>query len=207
MAIANKKAGGRGKVYGYARVSTANQQRGSSLTTQRMKLKGFGAEKIICETGSGAIERPKLDKLLSQLQRGDTLLVYRFDRIARNTRHLLEIVDDLVARGIGFKSVSENVDISTPVGKLFLTFMGAIAELERATIKERTEQGYRLYIQQGGKVGRKPIDGNRLRLAKRLLLEGQNYIDVAKQTGISSKTLYRYFPSREMDRIKGKVCA
>lgn len=190
-------------IYGYIRVSTSGQERGTSLSTQRARLKEQGADKIVSETRSGAsTDRPELAKLLSKLVKGDTLLVYRFDRLARNTRHLLEIVEDLTARGIEFKSVSENIDTSTPTGKMFLTVMGAIAELERATIKERTEQGYRAYIENGGKVGRRATDQDRLNLAKRLLLEGQRYADVAKQTNIPAKTLYRHFPSREIDRLR-----
>ncbi|STZ07710.1 DNA-invertase hin [Moraxella caprae] len=194
-------------IYGYIRVSTSGQERGTSLSTQRARLKEQGADKIVSETRSGAsTDRPELAKLLSKLVKGDTLLVYRFDRLARNTRHLLEIVEDLTARGIEFKSVSENIDTSTPTGKMFLTVMGAIAELERATIKERTEQGYRAYIENGGKVGRRATDQDRLNLAKRLLLEGQRYADVAKQTNIPAKTLYRHFPSREIDRLRdGKL--
>lgn len=187
-------------IYGYIRVSTQGQERGTSLATQRKKLKEHGADKIISETKSGAsIDRPELTGLLSKLSKGDTLLVYRFDRLARNTRHLLEIVEGLEAKGVYFKSVTENIDTNTPMGKMFLTVMGAIAELERATIRERTEQGYRQYIENGGKVGRKMTDPARLSLAKRLLLEGQTYQSVAKQTGVSAKTLYRHFPSRDID--------
>lgn len=139
-------------IYGYIRVSTSGQEFGTSLSTQRARLKEQGADKIV----SGARTAWSLSDCSLSLSRA-TRYWFRFDRLARNTRHLLEIVEDLTARGIEFKSVSENIDTSTPISKMFLTVMGAIAELERATIKERTEQGYRAYIENGGRLADEPL--------------------------------------------------
>lgn len=182
-------------IYGYARVSTAGQGRdGTSLDTQKDQLGRAGATHIVCEVMSGAVaNRPKLDELLNTLRAGDTLLVCRFDRLARSTRHLLDIVDTLNGRGVHFKSLHEQIDTTTPQGKLFLTIMGALGEFERDLIKERTQQGIQRYRDNGGLMGRPPIVQDRLDLARELLERGENYTQVAKKTGISRSSLYRYF--------------
>lgn len=181
-------------IYGYARVSTAGQERGgTSLTTQSEQLTTAGATHIVCEVMSGAVaNRPKLDELLGTLQAGDTLLVCRFDRLARSTRHLLDIVDTLNGRGVHFRSLHEQIDTTTPQGKLFLTLMGALGEFERELIKERTQQGIQRYRDNGGLMGRPPIVQDRLALARELLGRGETYTQVAKKTGISRSSLYRH---------------
>jgi DNA invertase Pin-like site-specific DNA recombinase len=125
---------------GYARVSTGEQ----TLDLQLDALKAAGCGKVYQETASGArAERPVLDEVLSYLRKGNTLVVWRLDRLGRSLKHLIEVVAALAERGIGFKSLTEQIDTTTPGGKLiFHVFVfGALAEFERDLIRERTHAG------------------------------------------------------------------
>jgi DNA invertase Pin-like site-specific DNA recombinase len=139
-------------VIGYARVSTTGQ----TLEGQVQSLTSAGADRVVEETGSGGNrERPALRKLLKGIRRGDVLLVVRIDRLARSVAHLLEVIEDLERKGAGFRSLGDPVDTTTPQGKFTLQILGAVAELERALIRERTMAGLET-ARKAGRVGGNP---------------------------------------------------
>ncbi|WP_439576677.1 recombinase family protein [Elioraea sp.] len=126
------------RLIGYARVSTAEQD----LAAQRAALEAAGCAEIVEETASGADPgRPALGRLLARIGRGDTLVVARLDRLARSLAHLLAVIAQLQARGVGFRSLSDPIDTAGPSGTLVLQILGAVAEFERALIRERTRAG------------------------------------------------------------------
>jgi DNA invertase Pin-like site-specific DNA recombinase len=176
---------------GYARVSTREQ----TLDLQLDALKAAGCGKVYTETASGAkAERPVLDEVLSYLRKGDTLVVWRLDRLGRSLQHLIEVVAQLAERGIGFKSLTEQIDTTTPGGKLVFHVFGALAEFERDLIRERTQAGLAAARARGRLGGRprKLADGKQLELARTLYEGGQTDIDTICATlGISRATLYR----------------
>jgi DNA invertase Pin-like site-specific DNA recombinase len=123
---------------GYARISTAEQD----LAAQRSALAAAGCAEIVEETASGAeAARPALARLLARIGRGDTLVVARLDRLARSLAHLLAVIARLEARGVGFRSLADPIDTAGPSGTLVLQILGAVAEFERALIRERTRAG------------------------------------------------------------------
>lgn len=139
-------------VIGYARVSTTGQ----TLEGQVQSLSDAGADRVIEETGSGGNrERPALRKLLKGIKRGDVLLVVRIDRLARSVAHLLEVIEELERKGAGFRSLGDPVDTTTPQGKFTLQILGAVAELERALIRERTMAGLET-ARKAGRIGGNP---------------------------------------------------
>src|SRR4051795_7807653 len=137
---------------GYARVSTDDQ----NLDLQRDALKTAGCEQIFTDTVSGTKDtRPGLEEALSHLRAGDTLVVWRLDRLGRSLRHLIDTVTDLQERGIGFKSLTESIDTTTSGGKLVFHIFGALAEFEREIIRERTKAGLTA-ARARGKTGGRP---------------------------------------------------
>lgn len=131
-------------IIGYARVSTAKQAgEGTSLETQCRRLKEAGAEKVIQDGGrSGATtDRPGLAELRAAVRQGDTVLVTKLDRLGRSTKDLLSIVEDWSEQGIAFRCIDQGLDFSGPSGRFLLTLLGAVAELERSMILERTAAG------------------------------------------------------------------
>lgn len=127
-----------GRLIGYARVSTDEQ----ATEAQEIELRSAGCAVIVQEHGSGASRaRPALSKLLREINAGDTLVVVRLDRLARSVSHLLEVIEDLTARNAHFRSLRDPIDTSTPQGMFSLQVLGAVAQLERALISERTKAG------------------------------------------------------------------
>src|SRR5215211_5367331 len=127
-----------GHLLGYARVSTADQQ----PQLQVDALERAGCYRVFTETASGArSDRPVLEQVLDQLRRGDTLVVWKLDRLGRSLRHLVDTVTELAERGIGFRSLQEAIDTTTPGGKLVFHVFAALAEFERDLIRERTTAG------------------------------------------------------------------
>ena len=125
-----------GRLIGYARVSTDEQ----ATQAQEMELRSAGCETIVQEHGSGASRaRPALSKLVLDIGAGDTLVVVRLDRLARSVSHLLDVIEDLTAKGAHFRSLRDPIDTSTPQGMFSLQVLGAVAQLERALISERTK--------------------------------------------------------------------
>ncbi len=175
----------------YARVSTDDQD----LSLQRDALTGVNCERIFTDTMSGGkAERPGLGEVLDFCRPGDTLVVWRLDRLGRSLPHLIETIADLAARGIGFKSLTEQIDTTTPGGKLIFHVFGALAEFERDLIRERTNAGLAAARARGRTGGRpkKLADQRTLALARSLYEGGQTDIaTICKTLGISRATLYR----------------
>jgi DNA invertase Pin-like site-specific DNA recombinase len=175
---------------GYARVSTTDQ----SLDLQLAALDQAGCQRIFREKVSGAQrQRPELQRLLDQLRPGDTVTVWRLDRLARSTRDLLEIMEALRAAGASFRSLSEPwADTTSPAGKMIMTVFAGIAEFERALIRERTGAGRRAARARGVRFGRPPkLTPEQAALALRLIEEGQSVREVAKTFQVDGTTLYR----------------
>ena len=181
-------------VYGYARVSTKGQAKdGNSLEGQETELREAGAEIIFSDAFTGTkAHRPELDKLLSQIQEGDKLIVTKLDRIARSVTQGIELVNALIEKGVIVHILNMGIMDNTPTGKLIRTIMLAFAEFERDMIVERTQEGKAIAKQKPDykegrpkKFGRKQIE---LALS---LLEENSYKQVEEQTGISKSTLIR----------------
>lgn len=183
-----------GTLIGYARVSTQDQ--GTEM--QRVALEAAGCARIYEETASGAQrDRPQLAAALDYLRPGDTLVVWRLDRLARSLKQLIETVEALEKRGVHFRSLTENIDTSTPNGRLTFHLFGALAEFERSLIRERTMAGLAA-ARARGRVGGRPrgLTEQKQRVARSLLAAGDLTVsEVAAQVGVSPATLYRYFPA------------
>ncbi|KON68882.1 resolvase [Peribacillus butanolivorans] len=178
-------------IIGYGRVSTKDQD----LALQEEKLKEYGCEKIFMEKESGAkSDRKELAKALDYLREGDKLVVYKIDRLARSTFDLQKIAKGLQDRGIVLVFIKENIDFSTPNGKLMFTMLGAIAEFERDLIKDRTAEGRERAKAQGKHMGRKGKDEKDVKKALKLYEEresnGLSVNDIAKMTGVPRSTIY-----------------
>ncbi|MEB9458393.1 recombinase family protein [Bacillus anthracis] len=176
---------------GYARVSTKEQE----LDIQVDKLTAYGCEKIFKEKQSGAkSDREELAKVMDYLREGDTLVVYKIDRLARSTFDLHKIARDLEAKGIGLVFIKENIDFTTPAGKLMFTMLGAIAEFERDLINERTAEGRERAKLQGKHMGRKGKDEKQIKQAVNLFLNrdenGLSVNDIVKMTSVPRSTIY-----------------
>ena len=183
----------RAMLVGYARISTADQ----SPALQRDALEAAGCGRIFEETASGSKrERPQLQAALDWMREGDTLVVWRLDRLARSTRQLIETVEDLGGRGIGFKSLAEAIDTTTEGGRLVFHVFGALAEFERSLIVERTRVGLEAARARGRVGGRPPsLDDSAVAVAGVLLRDPSIPIrEVARRVGVSRATLYSYFP-------------
>jgi DNA invertase Pin-like site-specific DNA recombinase len=175
---------------GYARVSTADQ----NLDLQHDALAEAGCEKVFDDKASGARDdRPGLAAALSHCRPGDTLTVYKLDRLGRTMRGLVELVADLARRKIEFRSLSDGIDTTTTMGRFTFHLLGAIAEMERDLIRERTNAGLAAARARGRKGGRKPLLTPKKLDAARALLQdrNRNVGEVAKQLGVGRTTLYR----------------
>ena len=176
---------------GYARVSTADQ----SMALQDDALRAAGCEKVFTDTASGAsTTRPGLEAALAYLRPGDTLCVWKLDRLGRSLRHLIEVVNDLHRRQISFRSLQEAMDTSTSGGQLIFHVFGALAEFERELIRERTQAGLTA-ARARGRFGGRPrvMTVQTLRMARQLLADPHQSInEVCKILQVSRATLYRY---------------
>jgi DNA invertase Pin-like site-specific DNA recombinase len=179
---------------GYARVSTQDQ----TLNLQKDALEKLGCTKIFTDTASGTkSERKGLDEALEYVREGDTLVVWRLDRLGRSLKHLIETITELNNRKIGFKSIQENIDTTTSGGKLIFHIFGALAEFERDIIRERTQAGLtaaRARGRLGGRPKAKALNTpKKITLAQSLYNDKNNTIDeICKTLNISRATLYRY---------------
>ena len=188
---------------GYARISTPDQ----SLDLQRDALTAAGCEQIFEDVASGAKdERRGLAEAIAYARDGDTLTVGKLDRLGRSLKHLIETVNQLQAKGIGFASVQENIDTTTSGGKLIFHVFGALAEFERELIRERTQAGLKAARARGKQGGRPPkMTAAQIDMAKRLMADPQISIDRICQTmNISRSTLYRYCPSPFTQKARAK---
>ena len=178
---------------GYARVSTDQQDHALQLDA----LRAAGCDKLFVETASGTrTDRPELAKALEQARQGDVLVVWRLDRLARSLRHLIDIADDLNRRGVALKSITENIDTTTPSGRFMFNILGALSSMEREIIVERTRAGLVAAAARGRRGGRPAaLDASKIRAAKAMLASGNmSAIEVAQQLGCAPSTLYRHLP-------------
>jgi DNA invertase Pin-like site-specific DNA recombinase len=176
---------------GYARVSTDEQ----NLDLQLSALNAAGCEQLYTDKVSGTkATRPGLTEALSHLRAGDTLVVWRLDRLGRSLRHLIDTVTDLQEREVGFKSLQEAIDTTTSGGKLVFHIFGALAEFEREIIRERTKAGLTAARSRGKTGGRpKALTEKQVEMLRHLAADKERSIkDICKTLGISRKTFYRY---------------
>lgn len=171
--------------FGYARVSTADQSLGLQLDA--LTAAGVPAENITREHASGArADRPELAELLARLGEGDRLSVWRLDRLARSTRHLLELTDQLRDRGVEFRSLRDAIDTATPTGRFFFTVTSALAELEADLTRERTRAGLAAAKSSGKRLGRpSTLTAVQARHIRQLLALGYSHRQAAESMGIS----------------------
>ena len=178
---------------GYARVSTQEQD----LALQLDALQTAGCTKVFEEKASGAQrDRPALQAALGYMRQGDTLVVWKLDRLARSIKQLIETVEDLGSRGIGFRSLTEAIDTTTSGGKLVFHLFAALAEFERGVIRERTLAGLQAARARGRTGGRPPaLKAKDLAAAKAMLKDPEITVaEVAKRLGVAASTLYRHLP-------------
>ncbi|HSH78244.1 MAG TPA: recombinase family protein [Herpetosiphonaceae bacterium] len=182
---------------GYARVSTSEQH----LDLQKDALAAAGCERLFTDTVSGAKgERPGLTAALNECRPGDTLVVWKLDRLGRSLPHLMETVHELGARDVGFKSLQEQLDTTTAGGKLIFHLFAALAEFERDLIRERTQAGLAAARARGRKGGRpKGVDQTKQRAALALKQDGKRSVrEICEIVGISRNTYYKYTRTADM---------
>ena len=178
---------------GYARVSTQDQDPALQLDA----LKKAGCERIFQEKASGAQrDRPQLMAALDYLREGDTLVVWKLDRLARSMKQLIETVEALGERGVGFQSLTENIDTTSPSGRLVFHIFASLAEFERSIIRERTLAGLAAARSQGRQGGRpKAMSDDDRQMVESLLRDTDIPLaKIAKQTGVAVSTIYKEFP-------------
>jgi len=174
---------------GYARVSTDDQ----NLDLQLNALRIAGCEELFEDTLSGATEsRPGLDAALAELTEGDALVVWKLDRLGRSLSHLIRVINELGARGVGFRSLSESIDTTTAGGRLVFHMMGALAEFERSLITERTRAGLDAARARGIRLGRPTaLSTSQVGHARLLMNGGESAASVARSLNVGRSTLYR----------------
>jgi DNA invertase Pin-like site-specific DNA recombinase len=181
---------------GYARISTKDQK----LDLQTDALKLTGCEKIFTDVASGAKSiRPGLDEALDFARKKDVIVVWKLDRLGRSLKHLIQTVNELSEREVGFESIEEKLDTTTASGKLLFHIFGALAEFERELIRERTNAGLKAARARGRNGGRpKSLCEADEKMVKKLMDDKTIPImDICNQFGISRSTLYKYFPQNK----------
>jgi DNA invertase Pin-like site-specific DNA recombinase len=183
----------------YARVSTLDQEPENQLEELRryVAARGWTAVEFVDHGVSGSKDRrPALDRLVKDAKRRrfDVLVCWRLDRLGRNLRHLILLLDDLQAIGVGFVSLAEGIDATTPAGRLQLHILGAIAEFERSRVIERVQAGLQRARRQGRTLGRPRRVITRFELAR---VEGLSTREAAKTLGVPRSTLQRYVMARK----------
>ena len=181
---------GMGHAFGYARVSTGDQD----ARLQHDALAAAGCYKVFTDTASGTLaSRPELGKLLDQLRPGDTLVVWRLDRLGRSIRHLIDQLTELQERGIEFRSLQENIDTGSSGGRLVFHIFASLAEFERDLISERTHAGLEAARARGRVGGRPPLlSGDKLRTARKLYeQQDMTVAQIGEVLGVSRTTVYR----------------
>ena len=180
-----------GHLLGYARVSTTDQD----AALQVDALTAAGCYRVFVDTISGSLDhRPELTKLMDQLRPGDTLVVWRLDRLGRSIRHLIDQLQILSEQGVGFRSLQETIDTTSSGGRLVFHVFAALAEFERNVIRERTQAGLAAARARGRAGGRKPKIGDKERREIQALYDAKTVpvTDIAKRYGVSRTTLYKH---------------
>lgn len=183
---------------GYARVSTHDQ----NLDFQKDVLQKAGCEKIfVDQVGGTVVARSGLAQMMEMLREGDTLVVWRLDRLGRSLKHLIELMGELEEKGVGFQSLQESIDTSSSGGKLIFHLFAALAEFERNLIRERTKAGLAAARARGRKGGRKKSLNAQQRQVAVELYKARNHSvnEICQIMGISKPTLYSYV--READPL------
>ena len=177
--------------FGYARVSTSDQ----TLALQRDALKAAGCEKLFTDQGisGNAIKRPGLARALKKLQAGDTLIVWKLDRLGRSLSHLVQIMAEFGERGIGFESLTEKIDTTSATGRLVLHIAAVFSEFERSLITERTQAGIAAAKKRGQRFGRKPsLSPAQVTHARKLIEGGESPDRVAVTLKVHRSTLFAH---------------
>ena len=194
-----------GQLIGYARVSTRDQS--VDMQLEALRRAGVPEDNLWWEVKSGVkARRPKLELALTQAMRGDTVVVYKLDRFGRSMLDLIEKVQNLTERGIGFRSLTEGFDTTTPGGRLLFHVIGALAQFERDLVVERTRDGMAAARARGSQIGAvKKLDDDMEKEAAALLLSGMRPQEVADRYSVTRQTLYsRKRLKRIMVRMKAK---
>jgi len=176
------------ELVGYARVSTLDQNPALQLDA----LSAAGCTKIFDDHASGArADRPGLQSALDYVREGDVLVVWKLDRLGRSLAHLIEVVAALEQRGVGFRSITEAIDTTTPGGRLVFHLFGALGQFERDLIRERTRAGLTAAAARGRKGGRKPaVDAEKLARARSMIAKGLSVREAAVRLKIGKTALY-----------------
>ncbi len=188
---------------GYARVSTTDQH----MNLQRDALEAAGCKKIFADRGvsGSAVTRPQLARALKALRPGDTLVVWKLDRLGRSLSHLVATIADLGKRGVNFRSLSDPIDTESAGGRFVLHIMAALAEFERSLIVERTRAGLAAAAKRGIKLGRRPsLDEKQLAQARRLIEGGESRGDVARILRVARSTLYESLRRTETSKRQSR---
>lgn len=176
-------------IYGYARVSTVDQ----NLDRQKDALLKYGIDHLFCEKISGAKKsRPELDKLLAVLENGDSIVIESLSRLGRSVKNLSELMELFNEKGIRLISLKESIDTTSATGRLLFTIISSLAAFERETLIERTNEGLASARARGKRGGRPKTDETALKKAIALYQTGQySLADIQSMTGVSKSTLYR----------------
>ena len=176
-------------IYGYARVSTSEQNEGMQVDA----LRSAGCTKIFTDKASGAkTSRPALDKMLALLNEGDTLVIWRLDRLGRSTVHLFNLLEELKEKGVAVRSIMEGIDTSGSLGRFLCTILAGVAELERENIRQRVTCGLEKAKRDGVKLGRKErFKAKDKALIRRLHQLGDSYTKLSRQFNASRSTIWQ----------------
>ncbi|MBP1040047.1 recombinase family protein [Vagococcus sp. BWB3-3] len=184
-------------VIGYMRVSTPQQK----FDSQERALQKYGVDIIYQEHVSGTnSNRKELNKALALLKTGDTFVIFKLDRLARGTKHLLSLMDEFEKRGINFVSIQNHIDTTTPMGKFFFTVMGAFAEMEAEIIRERVKSGLDAARENGKTLGRPTREKAATKAVQLYLTTDLTVAAIAKKCRISVPTLYNYLAQENIPR-------
>ena len=187
-----------GLLLGYARVSRGDEQNNA---LQAKALRGAGCRRLFEEAASGGRwDRPELHRMLDQLRVGDTVVVWKFDQLSRSLKDVLHIMDRIADAGAGFRSITENIDTTTPAGRMMMQMVGSFAEFERAMIRERTSAGIAAGRAEGRVGGRrKKLDvAKRREIAESVITGRKSGADMARLYNVSQPTVSRIVAQHRM---------
>lgn len=183
------------QVIGYARVSTKEQD----LSLQLDALNKYGCDRIFTDKLSSVKERQGLTDALGYLRDGDTLVVWKLDRLCRSLPDLIKISEQIRTTGAQLVSITESIDTSTPAGRLYFNILGALGQMERELIQERVKAGLAAARRRGKVPGKPRVSDEKLELARRELSAGRTYPEVARILGVHPQTLYRLVPVKSLN--------
>lgn len=183
------------QVIGYARVSTKEQD----LSLQLDALSKYGCDRIFTDKISSVKERQGLTDALGYLRDGDTLVVWKLDRLCRSLPDLIKISELIRTTGAQLVSITESIDTSTPAGRLYFNILGALGQMERELIQERVKAGLAAARRRGKVPGKPRVSEEKLELARRELSAGRTYPEVARILGVHPQTLYRLVPVKSLN--------